>query len=336
MLRSQKRAKHHKDSPDITCVNGVTTDSKTTTQELAPKVTTTSQTPENAAQLTADAIAEHVDATLLCDTSASMSLLMPQLRDGVKAFLTDYKKLADNRVDGKVAQRQGNDGTGSAPLSGIYVRVVEFNTTSNLVFSGDASILTQETIADVVENITATGMTSLFDTLVKEIVSQSKRVDLRLGVEDKSEGEGKPREGPDVSLSFTVFTDGNDTCSDTHTKSDTKREIEKARGLGTNCVFLAAKQDASKAGSMYGFAAETTLQVGSDPERALNAFLASTASSIRSASSGGSASLTLMERAKSCSSTELKAIVTASASVADNVALFGEGTLCRCNTGVAM
>lgn len=87
------------------------------------------------------------------------------------------------------------------------------------------------------------GMTSLYDTMHEVLTKQGQRI--------------YKENWADIVI-VTILTDGQDTSSRHHTPAEIREMIEFAQQHGWKFIFLAANQDAFKAGADLGIARGTT------------------------------------------------------------------------------
>ena len=185
------------------------------------------------------------------------------------------------------------------PSSRIYLHFTTFNSRYTVVFSDFISNITPEIINKCIEAMIPGGQTLLYDSVAQccnDLSNINKTITNTL-----------PREvrllQPNFPISFTLMTDGHDTCSQINNIYTMRQKIKDNRKLGHTFFFLGANQNAIEKGSLYGFNPSTSLQVGSDPRFSLGAFRSVTSASSRCVS-GAAPEFVPMERNVSCSSQE--------------------------------
>lgn len=187
----------------------------------------------------------------------------------------------------------------NTPSSRIYLHFTTFNSQYTVIFSDFISNITPEIINKCIEAMIPGGQTLLYDSVARccnDLSNINKTITNTL-----------PREvrllQPNFPISFTLMTDGHDTCSQLNNIYTMRQKIQNNRKLGHTFFFLGANQNAIEKGSFYGFDPSTSLQVGSDPRFSLGAFRSVTSASSRCVS-GAAPEFIAMERNASCSSQE--------------------------------
>jgi len=218
-----------------------------------------------------------MDAVFIGDRSYSMADMGEAPYIGAVTFMEKYKHFSEE-----------------VPDSHIHVEFISFDDKHDVLFSGSASDITGEIVNDVEYGMTPRGSTRLFDTVIYAIREQSKRVER---YKDTWSSEVR-KLNPEIGVTLTVLTDGEDNCSST-TSRQMRMCIEIHRKCDAKCFFAAANQDALRVGEDYGFDRDSSLQIGSNPEEAVEAFRACTNSSLRCATQENMG-YTSAEREASC------------------------------------
>ncbi len=219
----------------------------------------------------------YMDAVFIGDRSYSMIDMGEAPFIGAVTFMEKYKNFSEE-----------------VPDSNIHVEFISFDDKHEVLFSGSASDITSEIVKEVEYGMTPRGSTRLYDTVIYAIRKQAKRVQRH-----KDTWSSEVRKlNPEIGVTLTVLTDGEDNTSST-TAWQMRMCIEIHRKFDAKCFFAAANQDALRVGEEYGFDRESSLQIGSNPEEAVEAFRACTNSSLRCATQENMG-YTSAEREASC------------------------------------
>lgn len=210
----------------------------------------------------------YMDAVFIGDRSGSMQSMGDAPQEGVKDFLKKHKELYDE-----------NGGE-------IHVTIVTFDDESTISYSDDIRNLKDTDVEKCVNDMIPRNLTRLYDTVIEAIESQKSRMN----------------KNSEQKMVLCLFTDGEDNASKS-TATMMSDAIMAHRKSGVVCQFLAANQDAILTGSKYGFDKNNSIQVTPDPKYATNAFLACTASTLRSVTTGESG-FTPLERLESANDSD--------------------------------
>ena len=164
-----------------------------------------------------------------------------------------------------------------------WVVLVIFDNTTNTIFEGWSTDLTDEVIEHCVTQVYPRGSTKLYDSAVPALIAQQKRVALR----EKNFSRIQKMLGLKVTTIFTCMTDGEDNNSYEFTAHSMKEAVSKHRESGAVCQFLGGNFDAEYVGQQLGFTSDLSLQMDCDPVHFERAMMAVTSSSERAVSSGG-------------------------------------------------
>ena len=214
------------------------------------------------------------------DNSGSMRSMGNSPAEGAEEFIKTHQDL-------------------DTPSSKIYLHFATFNGQYNVVFSDYINQITPEIIQQCIDSMTPGGQTCLYDAVTQccgDLATINNKIINGLSNEAK-------RLNPHIPISFTLMTDGYDTCSLTSNASTMRKSIQDTRKKGHTFFFLGANQNAIEKGSQYGFDPSTSLQVGSDPRYSLGAFRSLTQASARCVS-GSAPNFIPLERNQSSSAQE--------------------------------
>lgn len=218
---------------------------------------------------------------LVVDRSGSMYTCVEGAKEGMRTFLKQQKKMAD----------QGGE---------VHLQVITFDDTKEVPFHGNAKDLDDAAIEKCVAGIEPRGTTRFHDTLGETLLQQKREL------ADVLSARTKLQKKLDVQVSGTcaIITDGEDNASKDFTTETIRKLVKEQRKNGVLCQFIAANMDALKVGAMYGYAAENSLQMGADAQSARGAILAVTSSQERQHSGAPPSrrGFTMMERQTSDSS----------------------------------
>ena len=216
----------------------------------------------------------YVDAVAVLDRSGSMVALLPGATAGVRHFLDEQKARHDNS----------------------YVEVVTFDDKVEIPYSGKTNQMMGTDIDACIAALFARNMTRLYDTAIEAIHRQMKRLENW----SKNLPRAVKRLAPKPIAILFVLTDGldNKSLADAAAFKRAVKCLEKT--WGATCIFVAANQDAMRAGAAYGFNPDTVLQMDADAVHTQAAFKSATASAAR-ACSGQIPTMTQLERSVTCS-----------------------------------
>jgi len=223
----------------------------------------------------------YTDVVFVGDRSGSMWDMGRSPMEGASEFMTKYRDFANEDKN-----RNRN----------IHVVMITFDDKHEIIYDSDAKHITSSDIRYAYNSMEPRGTTRLYDTAMLAIHKQQTRINKIL--------YGMSREArslqPDLCISFTLLTDGDDNMSHIFSKEDMADEIRNHRQMyNAQCFFAAANQDALVVGSEYGFDRDNSLQMSTNEEEAREAFRACTNSSIR-CSSREASGYTMAEREASC------------------------------------
>ena len=221
----------------------------------------------------------YTDVVFVGDRSGSMWDMGQSPREGASEFMTKYRDFANEHKD-----------------RNIHVVMITFDDEQEIIYDGDAKHINSSDIGYAYNSMEPRGTTRLYDTVMFAIYQQQNRINNILN--------GMSREvrllQPELCISFTLLTDGEDNMSHMFSKEEMAIEIRThRRKYNAQCFFAAANQNALIVGNEYGFGRDNSLQMSTNEEEAMEAFRACTNSSIRCASREPSG-YTIAEREASC------------------------------------
>lgn len=221
----------------------------------------------------------YTDVVFVGDRSGSMWDMGRSPSEGASEFMTKYRDFA-------IEHKNRN----------IHVVMITFDDKHEIIYDGDAKHINASDIRYAYNSMEPRGTTRLYDTAMLAIHKQQTRINKIL--------YGMSREArllqPELCISFTLLTDGDDNMSHIFSKEDMADEIRNhKRKYNAQCFFAAANQNALIVGNEYGFGRDNSLQMSTNEEEAMEAFRACTNSSIRCASREPSG-YTIAEREASC------------------------------------
>lgn len=115
------------------------------------------------------------------------------------------------------------------------------------------------------------GCTKLYDTALQGVKRLEKRA--REWYAAQSDSFRRLVKFDQVTMTFMLFTDGYDNCSDLDRDGRMLYDaIREFRAAGGTAIFMAANQDACTVGANLGFSRDTSLTVGNTAEYAEAAF----------------------------------------------------------------
>ena len=201
--------------------------------------------------------------TLLVDRSGSMISMGNGVYNGIKTFISDQKKNAEENS------------------KNIYLTIKSFDDKVEVVqeiLEKNIDTLDPEKITK--DNITPRNSTRLIDTAIEELEELEKKIN----------------NNKELTGIFALLTDGKDNVSN-NSEVDLNKLILKLRD-NINCIFLGANQDAISQGSKYGFTREQSLTYTSKGTTSENA-MRSLSSNISRISAGKKVGFTDLERINS-------------------------------------
>ena len=206
---------------------------------------------------------------------------------------------------------------GASPAEGLYDWIKEQS--SSALNNNQKAFLTVSTFDDKTElkmdNVPAKnvvisaeecrqwmfprGMTRLFDTAIEDLerlqqAAQTYRENCAAAVKALN---------PKIVMIWALLTDGQHNIGH-KSAADLHKAVTLARKNGVVCYFLAANQDACRAGATYGFAHECSLTFDSNPEYAGNAYKSLNTQMLHSASTGAPEPFSMLQRNTSSQSSQ--------------------------------
>ena len=239
-----------------------------------------------------DAPPLYTDTVFHGDNSGSMSSMGSAPQKGAIDFGKEYKKLGEKTDHSS------------------HLTFGVFSTNYLKVFSGNPRDLTDGIIEQFGSAMFPTNSTCFFDTTIKQIKAQQKRV-LKAYSKLPVATRNLVNLNNFASVVFTIMTDGEDNYS---TKYDCRSLrsflLEHQEKYGAKIMFIAANMSAEQVGDNYGIPKGNCLQMGSDPYYAGIAMTNLTAACVRQSSQPNSSlsppppAFTLVQQVSSCSYNE--------------------------------
>ena len=152
-------------------------------------------------------VSNFVDNVFVGDRSGSMYSLGTIPQEGAVNFMKLHKTMGKEN-----------------PNSNIHITMYSFDNTSSKYYDGEASNITKTDISCAKKEMEPRGTTALYDSVIRAIKDQQKRID---SIKDSFSNEVNKLK-PIISLAITVFTDGVDNQSD-NSSYDLKKYIENHR-----------------------------------------------------------------------------------------------------------
>ena len=235
----------------------------------------------------------YVDVSFCGDRSGSMSSTRGGSQEGAVAYMQQQTETAEKL---------------NTP-SGSHLEFVSFDNVSSVIYSGEATNVTDVDLQNVREGMEPRSMTRLFDTVIETLKRQMARIDEKISSFPKSVRDTIKENPWMIGTSCAIMTDGIDNLS-IHGFKDCKDLIElyKTKYNGS-AMFIGANIDAEFTANRMGINKDFALQMGSDRNSSINAVKAVASAQIRSISStpcevGGSlggCGFSQLERDVSCS-----------------------------------
>ena len=170
-------------------------------------------------------------------------------------------------------------------VKGNALQYVAFDNNVTQIFSGDASVITEEDYDNVYDKMKPVGGTALYDAVCRFLGEQMDRLDTlknSLAKEVRALVNDNPRL---IGASFAIMTDGKDNRSE-KTDKDCKELIEKyKKQYGGVVLFIAANHDAEQYATILGIDKKNALQMGNDRSSSIEAAKVVSQAQYRSASS---------------------------------------------------
>lgn len=215
-----------------------------------------------------DVSALYTDVLKIGDRSGSMASTRGGSQEGAVAYMEEHKTTAENLK----------------PSMGAHLEFVSFDTTSLILYSGEASELTNDDLLLISREMEPRGATRLFDTVVETLTRQMARIDDKIAAQPELVRETIAANPGLIKTSCAIMTDGLDNRSE-HTMEDCKKLIdiykEKYGGIA---MFIGANIDAEATAKNFGIHAGMSLQMGSDRLSSIGAARAVAAAQSRSIS----------------------------------------------------
>lgn len=210
-----------------------------------------------------------VDVVSIGDRSGSMFSTKGGSQEGAVAYMQIQKETAEKLK----------------PSLGSHLEFVSFDNVTTIIYSGEATELTDIDLRKVREGMEPRSMTRLYDTIFKTLERQMKRIDKKIASFPKSVQDAI-RDNPWMfGTSCAIMTDGLDNLSES-TILDCKNLIQKYKTEYYGSVmFIGANIDAEHTAHRMGINKEFALQMGSDRNSSISAAKAVASAQTRSISS---------------------------------------------------
>ena len=235
----------------------------------------------------------YVDVSFCGDRSGSMASTRGGSQEGAVAYMQQQKETAEKLN----------------PSSGSHLEFVSFDNVSFILYSGEATNVTDIDLRNVREGMEPRSMTRLFDTVIETLKRQIARIDDKISSLPKSVRDTIKENPWMIGTSCAIMTDGIDNLS-THGFKECKDLIKlyKSRYNGS-AMFIGANIDAEFTANRMGINKDFALQMGPDRNSSINAVKAVASAQTRSISSipnevggslGGGTGFSQLEREVSC------------------------------------
>lgn len=215
-----------------------------------------------------DVSALYTDVVKIGDRSGSMASTKGGSQEGAVAYMEEHKATAEKLK----------------PSIGAYLEFVSFDAESNILYSGEASELSNADLLLISREMQPRGCTKLFDTVFETLTRQMARIDEKIAAQPEYVRDTITANLDLIKTSCAIMTDGLDNRSK-HTIGDCKELIGVYKDkYGGTAMFIGANIDARATAKSFGINEGLSLQMGPDRLSSIGAARAVAAAQSRSIS----------------------------------------------------
>ena len=220
-----------------------------------------------------------VDISLCVDRSGSMQSMYKQTIRGVKKFIEEQQKTAQE--------------------TGIktYITIKSFDDVTETIPGFDANNILDVPELDY-DYLYPKGSTKLIDTAVEALLEQNRRY--------KDWKSQQSNENYSMKRIFALLTDGQDNSSILYNQAQMNHYMTQFRNDGVICMFLGANQDAIQQGNVYGFTRGHSMTYAQTADCAENTFRSLSAQVSSACRGEQQTEFTQLQRSASCNTTVKK------------------------------